>query len=440
VHSVISAARKLAGRGLRYFQARVVFAQRARQLDFSPILSPWSRLRRDSTEVGRLRRLAIATLWLYVTSLPDRLVLLALACAWPARTWVRAARLAWHEGPFVKAESGVPLMRQWRSSVLAAGRFNYSPSAYYQYRFFEGHAPLGAYVQEVEMVLLHMRDRGESTTQVLLNKVVFFDECTRLGLPTPPLVAVFARGEDERWTAGGFGVFPRRALFLKDAAGQQGRGAERWLYEPDADRWLRRDVRNTHDEMLAHCRALGHKGAVIVQPVVENHPRIQEYSRETLCTLRVMSYFDSTADMRPVLIRAVFKIGRGGAEVDNLHAGGLACAVDATTGTLGVARGVWPSKGTHTHHPETGAAIRGTTLPFFHAAVELALRAHERLAGLPWSVGWDVAISADGPLLLEGNSHWGADLAQAPRPEPFDATFATRLLARLSAMKERGAR
>ena len=30
-------------------------------------------------------------------------------------------------------------------------------------------------------------------------------------------------------------------------------------------------------------------------------------------------------------------------------------------------------------------------------------------------------------------THWGADLAQAPHGEPFDADFAQRLLARLTA-------
>ena len=62
----------------------------------------------------------------------------------------------------------------------------------------------------------------------------------------------------------------------------------------------------------------------------------------------------------------------------------------------------------------------------------LALDAHAKLL-VPWSVGWDVAITPQGPMLLEGNPMWGADLAQAPHGEPFDADFAQRLLARLTA-------
>lgn len=38
------------------------------------------------------------------------------------------------------------------------------------------------------------------------------------------------------------------------------------------------------------------------------------------------------------------------------------------------------------------------------------------------SIGWDVAITSDGPVLLEGNSNWGTDITQIPSGLPLGAT------------------
>lgn len=423
----------MAGRALCYLRDRKEFAERARQLDFSPILSPWSRLRHDNTNVGRLRRLAVDSVWTHARSRTDRLTLLVLAAVWPLRVWVRATRLAWRHGRYVQTETGIPPLRQWLDAVLASARFNYSPTAFYLYRFFDGTQPVGAYVQEMELALLHLRDHGGQRTPVLLDKMLFFDECSRRGLATPPIVGAFLPGSEERWIGSEPGVLPRRDLFLKDLGGQQGEGTERWIHDRGTGAWMRRGVTRSQEEMLVHFRKRAGHRALVVQPALENHPSIRRFAPEALCTLRVITSFDPARDTRPVLVRAVFKIARSGSEVDNLHAGGLASAVDPSSGMLGLARGVGPSDGGHTHHPDTGAEISGTVLPCFQEAVSLARLAHARLNGLPWSVGWDIAITPGGPLLLEGNTLWGADLAQAAGPEPLDPEFTATLAARVEA-------
>ncbi len=53
--------------------------------------------------------------------------------------------------------------------------------------------------------------------------------------------------------------------------------------------------------------------------------------------------------------------------------------------------------------------------------VDLALLAHERL-GEPCFVGWDVALTINGPILLEGNDKFGVDLAQMPSGQPLGET------------------
>jgi hypothetical protein len=62
-------------------------------------------------------------------------------------------------------------------------------------------------------------------------------------------------------------------------------------------------------------------------------------------------------------------------------------------------------------HPKTGVTIRGFEIPLYKEAVDLCLEAAlvEPRVGY---VGWDVAITPDGPALVEGNLIPGYDMPQ----------------------------
>jgi hypothetical protein len=59
-------------------------------------------------------------------------------------------------------------------------------------------------------------------------------------------------------------------------------------------------------------------------------------------------------------------------------------------------------------HPDTGAVIRGLEVPFWQEAVALACKAHSQAFTRFAFLGWDLALTADGPVILETNSGWGA--------------------------------
>jgi hypothetical protein len=52
--------------------------------------------------------------------------------------------------------------------------------------------------------------------------------------------------------------------------------------------------------------------------------------------------------------------------------------------------------------------IAGIEIPFWHESVELVVRAHAMAFAKFVFLGWDVALTKEGPLLLETNSGWGA--------------------------------
>jgi hypothetical protein len=421
-----NAVRRFASRVLRYSRNRVGYATRIWQCDFSPLLPPWSRLRRDESVAGRLRRLAITTAWESVHPLPDRAVTVFFGLVWPLFAPALATRLVWRNGKGVAERSGVPRFRQWLDAVSLAYQYNYSPSTYYQFRAFDCPDSHLRFVQTAEIYMLQLRDNRNVDLRLLADKLRFFDECRRLGIVTPSIFAVLG-GDADRWIDAPSGELPRESLFLKWQDGEQGIGYERWVFDAANNSWTRRGVTLDADGMLAHCRRQSASRRLVIQPVIRNHAEIDRLNAGTLCTMRIMTYRNLGA--APALIRASFKIGRAGAEVDNFHAGGIACAVNPDDGALGIGYASHPRESVHTHHPDTGAPIAGTRLPRFRDAIDLALNAHQQL-DVPWSVGWDVAITPEGPVLLEGNPMWAGDLGQAPQGEPFDLDFLTHFLAR----------
>jgi len=66
-----------------------------------------------------------------------------------------------------------------------------------------------------------------------------------------------------------------------------------------------------------------------------------------------------------------------------------------------------------TIHPVTGEAITGFAIPYWKEVVELAKNA-ALCTPENRSVGWDIAVTAEGPELIEGNHNWCKLLWQLP--------------------------
>ena len=103
---------------------------------------------------------------------------------------------------------------------------------------------------------------------------------------------------------------------------------------------------------------------------------------------------------------AIVRIGAHGAHNDNYASGGVIVGVDE--------RGVLSKKGYTrpeygeaeiTAHPDSGLAFEGFKVPYFEEAIALCVSLHNQMQGL-YSIGWDIAITPDGPMIVEFNDNW----------------------------------
>ena len=68
--------------------------------------------------------------------------------------------------------------------------------------------------------------------------------------------------------------------------------------------------------------------------------------------------------------------------------------------------------GDYTRHPASGAYLPGFQIPFWPELIACVRRAMDRVPGMGY-VGWDIAVTPDGPELIEGNWHWpGGNIIQ----------------------------
>ena len=116
--------------------------------------------------------------------------------------------------------------------------------------------------------------------------------------------------------------------------------------------------------------------------------------------------------------------------VDNWAAGGLAIGVSMDGGCLRGDGFYKHGKGTRTaKHPDSGILFDGYKIPYFHEAIKEAISLHRRLVPLV-VIGWDIAITPDGPLFIEGNDNMEISINQEVNgglKKMFDSFFSSSL-------------
>ena len=115
----------------------------------------------------------------------------------------------------------------------------------------------------------------------------------------------------------------------------------------------------------------------------------------------------------PVIHRAVAKIATDNNPADNFwRHGNMLGAIELETGFISrVVRGTGVEMSLNEAHPDTRRPIIGTLIPQWEALTRLAVSAAEILPGIR-TQSWDIAITAEGPVLLEVNYGGDLNLAQ----------------------------
>lgn len=261
------------------------------------------------------------------------------------------------------------------------------------------------------------------------DKTRFYLHCREHDIRTVPILALIASADGANTTIPHLvsvrdmkEAFSPGEYFLKPINGSHGKGTFSLTVDDAGFHWSGRhgSVEDFHAECVSILKGVK---ALIVQPKVINHQAIRDITHaKGLSTIRVVTFRNGDAID---VVAACLRIVVGNSEVDNFshgESGNLVAGIDVASGKLVTSIGsrsrTWPTMIDVPQHPHSKASILGISMPYWDEVIALVKKAHTSTTGLR-SVGWDVAITQDGPLIVEANWRYDVDILQVAYKKGF---------------------
>ena len=162
---------------------------------------------------------------------------------------------------------------------------------------------------------------------------------------------------------------------------------------------------NTDVEQLY--KELIEKREYLVEECIIQNSEMAKLAEKSVNTLRIVTV--TINGVTNVMVKVV-RFGNGINSVDNFHSGGMYSVFD-DNGVI-IKPAVDREGNVYTEHPVTKTPIVGFKIPHYLEAIELAIEASKVVPELGY-VGFDIAISERGPVIVEGNELPGYDLYQS---------------------------
>jgi len=279
---------------------------------------------------------------------------------------------------------------------------------------------LAKYISRKKMTKLQESINPISWTPLVRDKGIFYRYCMVLGIPIPKLYAIFCKST-AGWSHKGsiltsqddwkrfLGMEIPPEFVIKPTLGSFGRGLN--IYSRIDGEFIDTFGKSyTAEDIYETISSTPQYDSFVIQERLESHPALVQLSgTKFLQTVRITTFVDANslchilhAFFKPIMRHNVtdnFKHGQSGNMQDevSLDDGVLKSAVMLEPNGSGIK--------TVSAHPKTGVSFEGFQLPLWVEACGLAKET--ALKFLPMrTIGWDVALTPNGPIILEGNNWW----------------------------------
>ena len=176
-------------------------------------------------------------------------------------------------------------------------------------------------------------------------------------------------------------VKDKKEIIVKPIDGDGGFGIEKIT--------ITDDLKSIYDYLIENKKLL-------LEEVIKQHPDMNKLYSNSVNTLRMFTFYK---DGKSNFLYAILKIGNGGV-IDNFASGGMYTTLD-NNGVV-IVPAIDKKDNIYYNHPVTNTEIIGFKVPLFNEAVELVKKSACEVKEVSY-VGWDVAISENGPVIVEGN-------------------------------------
>jgi hypothetical protein len=249
----------------------------------------------------------------------------------------------------------------------------------------------------------------DAYSSLVNDKYVFHCICQHHHLPVPKLYGVIRKGTFIVADSGLPTIHKgdEKKVVVKPARGMQGKG----IYFVNIQ-----DISDLSGETCACALPEGFREAFlstdfVVQELIRQHPLLDNINPHSLNTIRIITL--RTSVNKAEVLAAMLRTSSDESPVDNFSTGGIVVGIDMDTGNLNPAGFLKTPYGTTvSSHPVTGTQFSHVQIPYWQEVKEVAAKAQQEFYQLK-AIGWDFAITKDGPVLIEGNIEWGTAGIQA---------------------------
>ena len=292
------------------------------------------------------------------------------------------------------------LIKYWRCFPDTYFRFGMFMKDFSDMELMKSFVPQGAYYR-------YSADKYPGYHILLDDKILFHDVMRMYGLPVPERYFVWQSGEFRR-----NGVIISDAevdeiishidderIFIKCFRGGAASGVsiavrkEDGLYTEDGMKVSSKMIREHY-----------YSSNYIFEKQLRQDPVLAKLNPDTVNTCRVLTYKDR-------VVSCSIRIGRKGSFVDNAAKGGIVLSLDMDTGKIEEYGLREYDLTKYYEHPDTKVVFKDYEVPQWPAIKELV---EKTVKVLPYynSVGFDVATTVDGPVIIEINTGTGVYASQ----------------------------
>lgn len=190
-------------------------------------------------------------------------------------------------------------------------------------------------------------------------------------------------------------IYKYKTVVIKPDRGLMGQGIEKLQTA---------DIGNSK-ELFERCQ----KQKLLVEQKICQHEKLEQIS-PCINSIRINMARDREGKIQ--FIGACLKCGAKEAVADNFHSGGIAYPLNLKNGIV-----IGPGRNNkevrdYEYHPVSSFYMPGFEVPCWDEVIAYAFQAMEYMPEIGY-IGWDIAVTPQGPELIEGNCHWpGGNIIQ----------------------------
>ena len=253
-----------------------------------------------------------------------------------------------------------------------------------------------------------------NATCILRNKILFGMVANSLGINTPINIGVyfnenvFIFDQKKHIQLSEFIRSGNYDIFAKDIYGEGGNGVMHLIITSGQINIYKEGI---HNITLEELKEKLNGSSYLFQKTIDNQQSIiSSIYPKSLNTIRFTSIKDEKGKI--TFLQPILRIGCCGMNVDNFTQGGICVGFDVITGRLYKTGyyGHYKYGTTTNKHPDTDIDFSKIIIPFIDEIKQQVILFHSFLD--VHSIGWDIALTEDGPKFIEGNENWEIELPQ----------------------------